>query len=794
MNKKPEDRFTSANVLINELLRARLNLEKILEGQENVTIMPSDPADTAPIRNIEADSISYCLEPGYIERAAELHEVISLYEQCQENYFTLAIFGEEGIGKSRLVNEFARWLATNHIQVYFGHSHAGVERPYQILNDLFHHMLFKPADEDFSHTVLLPDELKLQQALEKNVFPELLHPLVKPQNTKGTEYQWKLKKQKGTHWMRLLNWLLEASEDKPLVVVLEDMQECTREEWQFIRYALLSIKEKGSKKDKWPRIFFVVTIKHEEFLETSTNLGYLDKIEKDCSLHKIHLKPFSLKNTEKLVQLLLGCGQVPDHLVQTVQDISQGNPFFIEEIVHNLVKQDIFSRAEHRLILNESDEIIEFDETSYASYIPSNYSEFIAKKLNSLEPELQTVLSIAAVIGRQFDFTTVQQISGLSTSQLLLDVHRLIDANLIIDDISADSIYYFRHSLVHEIFYTTIDFEERKELHHGIAALWAERPLMQRYLAASGIARHYEECHEFLKASEFFMQAGDFACYCTASDLAQDYYNRALVLFRRFIQESSWGEEKNKLLLYQTEILEKIGIYYLFIGRHGNSRQYFEQMMETARSLGDERWLARAYDRLGEVFLFMNDLEKAREYLDKSFDLLSALDDIQELKKNRELFGKYHVLQKTYDEATRYLYEVLQLQLYLSPNVLVYAHHHLLLSQIYMQSRDLEKAEETCQRALQKLEHDLHTNYLYEPLRIMQEINFLKKDLTESETYRERALTLARESFNQLEEALTLLHSSHLDLSAGDMSLFQKDTERVRKLAWILDEIDLFML
>ncbi len=264
--------------------------------------------------------------------------------------------------------------------------------------------------------------------------------------------------------------------------------------------------------------------------------------------HILSLAPLSTPETSALVSSLL----IAD-LAQVIQEQSQGNPLFIEEITH-------WYRQTHRI---SPDELRSVLQTSNV------LQKLILSHLENLPDELQEVAMTAAVIGNEFRTGEVQALlsAGMDSVTLSNLLRSLAHSHLItLVEAGADARYAFQQSLVRDVLYNSLPYEKRREL-HGKLADYLSRPRsrrseLQAHLAAAldadaaspiqiaeTIGGHYERAERWLDAARQFGSAGDQARRQKDASRAGDNYNRGLTAIDKLPADKL--AEEARLLKYQ---------------------------------------------------------------------------------------------------------------------------------------------------------------------------------------------------------------------------------------------------
>ena len=197
----------------------------------------------------------------------------------------------------------------------------------------------------------------------------------------------------------------------------------------------------------------------------------------------------------------------------------EGNPFYIEEVTRSLVESGVLTASNGSYALERP-----LDQVR----VPDTIQEVILSRIDRLEQEAKEAIQLASVIGREFTARLLIRISDVETKldDLLAELKQL---ELIFEkDYFPELSYMFKHALTHDVAYSTLLMERRKNLHRlvgaGIEELYADR-LPEQYEA---LAHHYYEGQDWEKALEYLEKAGDKAVAAFANQDALDYYRRAL--------------------------------------------------------------------------------------------------------------------------------------------------------------------------------------------------------------------------------------------------------------------------
>ena len=174
---------------------------------------------------------------------------------------------------------------------------------------------------------------------------------------------------------------------------------------------------------------------------------------------QIRLDPLENSSAEELLSSLLSEDAKLDPLKKLIFEKTQGTPFFIEEIVRNLIEDGSIVRGETIQVSRDLSDI----------QIPSSVQAILAARIDRLERPLRDLLQLVAVIGREFTFSLAFRVSGLGRDRLNVLLNELQTSEFIYDRPTlGERQYIFKHALTQEVAYNTVLIEVRKQLHEKI--------------------------------------------------------------------------------------------------------------------------------------------------------------------------------------------------------------------------------------------------------------------------------------------------------------------------------------
>ncbi|OGO53269.1 MAG: hypothetical protein A2148_09075 [Chloroflexi bacterium RBG_16_68_14] len=401
---------------------------------------------------------------AFVGRERELQTLLECWGQAQTGQRRLVLLaGEPGIGKTRLAAEFAVGAHTDGATVLYGRADEEALIPCQpFVEALVHNTAAYPADE-------LRARLGTSGAKLATLVSELaeasagLRREARPEGSAGPEGE------RYRFFEAVSSLLTEASRVGPLVLVLDDLHWADKPTLLLLRYIL--------RRPEPSPLLILGTYRDTELARTHPLSETLADLRRDRAFERISLKGLD----EAEVSALIGAwgGQPPSAFVRAVYEQTEGNPFFIEELLRHLAEIGAIYEREGRLTT---------DLTVARLGIPEGVKEVIGRRLARLSEECNSILTIASVIGREFGLDALERASDLPGDRLLQSLEEAITASVVSEVPLAVGRYSFSHALIHEALYGELTTTRRVRL-HGQTLQYADSngvKLAYEVLGASG--------------------------------------------------------------------------------------------------------------------------------------------------------------------------------------------------------------------------------------------------------------------------------------------------------------------
>ena len=397
-------------------------------------------------------------------RREELNLLIQQFESAKAGRFvTVPVAGTAGIGKSRLIAEFARKLSATGAAIAVGQCLEHVQSPYLPFQSIFATILgmSPPAPDSSKHA-----------------------------DTNGDD--------KLRYLMSIADQLTRATRTRAAVLVIEDVH--------WADTATLDLIEYLSAFATSARIMLVMTYR-DNGLEATPRLSSLVAAIARRGSHSIGLAGLSGMEAKYLMRdALLGHATLSDDFLVEIAENCEGNPLFMEESLRSVIDHGA------RNIVTQRD-------------MPLTMRAMLAERLIEFSKGEREILVRAAMIGRSFDVDTLSRISAKPTTLVLASLQKARELQLISKREGLPPIYEFRHALIRAALYDELIPELASALHASIASDMEARSSRREILAE--LAYHWSAAGDHVKAAAYYERAGDSACDIFAYRDAAGFYRKA---------------------------------------------------------------------------------------------------------------------------------------------------------------------------------------------------------------------------------------------------------------------------
>lgn len=577
----------------------------------------------------------------FVGREGEVEQLRQALEQARGSHGqVVAIVGEPGVGKSRLLHEFVHshrtrgWLRLESGAVSYGKA-----TPYLPVIDVLK-TYCKLEDRDDSRTIrakVTGTLLTLDETLKEAVPAVLALLEALPEDSPFGKLDPQLRRQRTLEALKRL--LLRESQVEPLLLVVEDLHWVDSETQAVLDGLIESLPTAA--------ILLLVNYRPEYRHGWGGKTYY----------RQIRIDPLPPQSAEELLQGLLGTDPGLQALKRLLIERTEGNPLFLEESVRTLVETQVLvgERGTYRLA-----------KALPAIQVPPTVQAVLAARIDRLPPEEKRLLQCAAVIGEEVPFPLLQVVAEGPEEALRRGLAHLQAAELLYErSLFPDLAYTFTHGLTYQVAYGSLLQDRRRALHaqivEALERLYPDRLAEQ----VDRLSHHAFRGEVWDKALSYLRHAGAKAAACSAHREAATCFEQALVALAHLpetretlrqaidvrvdLRTPLWtlGEFERLLgSLREAELLAKtlddprrlgwVSVYMsanLWItGRSSEARPFAQNAQAIAETLGDFPLQVAANYYLGVAHFASGDYGRAEDFFRKIVQSLEG--DL-----NRERFG-----------------------------------------------------------------------------------------------------------------------------------------------------------
>ena len=516
----------------------------------------SGPIAPAP----EANPLDRLASGVFVGRSRELDELrAGLDETFRGRGGLVLLVGEPGIGKTRVADEMATYASLRGAQVLWGRCYEGEGAPVywpwvQVIRSYVH-------DHESATLMSEMGSGAADIAQVVSTIRERLPDLPTPSTLEPDHARFRL-------FDSIATFLKNAARNQPLVLILDDIHSADKPSLLLLQFLAREVRSVP--------LLIIATYRDIELGRHHPLAEALKELSREHLSRRVVLRGLDEQDVARYIEMTTRLTP-PPALVAAIQQETEGNPFFVGEVVRLLAAD---GRLDHPEALS-----------SWSRGIPQGIREVVGRRLDHLSEPCNNALTIASIIGRQFDLETLDAVSDLQGDPLIEVIEEALAARLLVEEPETHGRYRFSHALVRETLYNDVSTTRRVRLHRQIAeALEGDGTRIERRLAE--LAYHYSEG----------AQAGDpkkaIKYASLAAQRAMDVlaYEEAARLYEMAVNALELGDADD---LQRCELLISLGDAQMKSGDQEKGHRSLSDAAALAKSLGRADRMADAALALG---------------------------------------------------------------------------------------------------------------------------------------------------------------------------------------------------
>jgi len=557
LRKDPDERYQSAGELKEALQSVGAVEERLVVAKPGLAVRPTISLPSP--------------EPVWARSLVDREDELGILKGCLDGVLRgegslVFVTGEAGIGKTRLLMELKAYAKLRGALFLVGNCYEEGAVPYkpwvEIVREYLRRsqpeLLYKVAGIYAAEIVKLVPEA----ASKLRAIPPL--PYLGPEEERLRLFE------------AVTQFFINASKDSPLVLFLDNLQWADPSTMQLLHYLGRSLRLE--------RLAIVGAYRDLELKEKDALSRCLLNMNRERLFQALPLRRLEASEVGVMVRQTFG-DKVPSALASLVYEKSGGNPFFVEEILRSLAEERMVQPGQKGWVVPHVSRI----------RIPDTVKAVVTQRLQRLDDTCRRTLSLAAVVGREFDFQVLSEVTGLEEDQLVNHLDECLRNGLIQERrVPTGEIYAFTDNQVREVLYEGVSTVRRRRYHLQIGQILEKLQAKNLEEYAGELAYHFMEGGDDAKALTYFLKAGEMAMKVYANEESSSYFESALTLLDR-----RGGDVREKARV--TEVLGDLKKWNM---EYEASVKYFNEALRLLQELGDKKGLARVSDNMSETLAF----------------------------------------------------------------------------------------------------------------------------------------------------------------------------------------------
>ncbi|MCK4527590.1 tetratricopeptide repeat protein, partial [candidate division WOR-3 bacterium] len=437
-----------------------------------------------------------------------------------------------------------------------------------------------------------------------------------------------------------------------LFICLDNINWADDASLELLHYLIRTLKDSP--------VFFFLVYRVEEAKDSSFQ-KVLQLMSREGLYNNIGLDPLKTVDVARMLSFIIDSNPSVE-LTDYIFKETGGNPFFIEELMKSLETNDAIVWEDNKWIFDKDKKVI----------IPYSLEGVVERKLGMMNSEAHSLLEYAAVIGREFDFSFLQDITKMNEGQLFDLMDEILEMRLLKE--SGGECYRFTEAIIREIIYQKIPGVKLKHYHQtvGEELLSIYKDNIESIIEE--LAHHFYLSKDRDRAIEYSVLAGDRAKDAYANQDAIRFYTRVIEYLRdkittgvelreieclrkRAVILNLVGKNEKALVDLETAVnkakrinnkKEEANCLIEFCKIHQDSAQYNEAKkkakisLEIFQELNERKGEAQSLNNIGSVYDDLSEYSTALEFYKRSLKIVEEIGDRKDEAKTLNNIGTTH--------------------------------------------------------------------------------------------------------------------------------------------------------
>ncbi len=504
----------------------------------------------------------------------------------------------------------------------------------------------------------------------------------------------------------------KIAEKEPLLLIIDDLQ--------WVDEATLQLLHYMARKIRTYRVLICCAYSEDEIVPIGGKehpvTRMLERMTPEHLFSTIKLKGLDKEGIAHIIRTMLNMPDVPIAFIENLYQQSEGNPFFVAEVIRSLQDEGIVGYIKEGDILERIT-------------VPRSVKDVIGRRLKRLDENTTKLLRQAALIGNEFNFDILTRVTGLDEFQLLDAIDKLLEEKILleVEDAEGDAeVYRFENMQIRNVLMDGLSGSRKRIMLKKIGEITEDYykdnidevvyslardfykgkdyPKAYKYslMSASKAMRMFavEDTHQYLKFAldsmgkmgypeemrgerlDLILKLGDLCHVLGYWEEASRAYNQIIEIAREDEMgliataniklgyahqvRGSWDEANNyyeKALALSKETEDKhdmaesergLGYVHWRLGQYTDALDHYKNALHNATEADDKHTIAILYIEMGNVYNDLGSPEKAMEFYNKSLENLQSFQDFGEVARAYNNLGDISMKMGEWDKAVGY--------------------------------------------------------------------------------------------------------------------------------------------
>ncbi|MEA3559587.1 MAG: tetratricopeptide repeat protein, partial [Candidatus Thermoplasmatota archaeon] len=387
---------------------------------------------------------------------------------------------------------------------------------------------------------------------------------------------------------KLSQFIFDLAEEETLCLFIDDIHWADPPSVKLLQFLAHKIVDQ--------KIMIICTYRPEDLFCSDDNTHPLaeplKRLARERLFVPVDLTRFTQNETDTLIRNILEINKVPFSFSDLIFKRTNGNPFFVEEVIYSLLERGVINPNEPEWIDTINPETIS---------LPTTLKDVILRRIHWLKNHSLGVIRLASVSGPKISYDIIREALELTDEQILEALEELVQAKFL-KELDDEETYEFDNPVIQEVIYTELNHSRRRFLHMKMGNV-LENKYSQIASQWGNIGLHYFRGKDFDSSLKYLTKASSHYQQ-TSPRNALKYLHMALECIERLPQSDAIKEQNMKVIL-------EISNLCMLIGDWERSLEFSERSKNLATVLRRPLDATNAKVNIAEVHRKMGDYEKA---------------------------------------------------------------------------------------------------------------------------------------------------------------------------------------